>query len=121
MTRSCERIRVTGSAPSRFSSFRSANVARGTSTATVRHQRIGVFAIGNRGYLGVPIRDVLVTLSISFLTQRGDDISKSTQAPVDILRLFQPILIIPRPTLLESFRTSEIDEVERTFAGLPTP
>jgi hypothetical protein len=43
MTRSCGRTRATGSAPSVFSSFRSENVARGMSTATVRHQRVCEF------------------------------------------------------------------------------
>jgi len=63
---------------------------------------------------------MLITLPISFLAQRGNDISKGTQTLIDILSLFQPILVIPSPALLESFRTSEIDEVERTFAGIST-
>ena len=70
-------------------------------------------------YLGVPVWNMLVALSVSFLTQCGDNISKSTQTPVDILRLLQSILVIPGSALLQSFRTSEIDKVERTFAGVP--
>jgi len=69
-------------------------------------------AIENKGYLGVPVRDMLITLPIPLLTQRGNNISESTQALVDILRLFQPILVIPSSALLEPFRTSEIDKVE---------
>jgi hypothetical protein len=63
---------------------------------------------------------MLITLPISFLTQRSNNIPKGTQTLVDVLRLFQPILVISSPALLKSFRTSEIDEVERTFAGVPT-
>ena len=63
---------------------------------------------------------MFVTLSIPFLTQRGDDISKGAQTLVDVLRLFQPILVIPSPALLKSLRTSEIDEVERTLTGITT-
>ena len=70
-------------------------------------------------YLRVPIRDVLVTLPISLLAQRGDNISEGTQTLIDVLRLFQPIFVVPSSALLKSFRTSEIDEVERTFAGVP--
>lgn len=66
----------------------------------------------NMDYLGVPVRDMFITLPISFLTQRGNNISKCAQTLVDVLCLFQPILIIPCPALLKSFRTSEINEVE---------
>jgi hypothetical protein len=86
----------------------------------VFRQRVGVLAITKQGYLGVPVRDMLVTLPISFLTQRSNNISKSAQTLVDVLRLFQPIFVVPSPTLFEPFRTSEIDEVERTLAGITT-
>ena len=76
--------------------------------------------IANKAYLRVPVRDMFVTLPISFLTQRSDDISKGTQTLIDVLRLFQSIFVVPSPTLLKSFRTGEIDEVERSFAGIPT-
>ena len=55
---------------------------------------------------------MLVALPISLLTQRGNDISEGTQTLIDVLRLFQPIFVVPSPALLKSLRTSEIDEVE---------
>ena len=109
-----------GSVPSEFSSSRSTNVVRDTLTETFFHQLADVLAISSKGYLGIPVGDMLVTLPISFFTQRSDYISKGTQTLVDILRLFQPILIIPCPALLKPLRTSEIDEVERAFASIPT-
>ena len=42
-TRSCERTRATGLAPSVFSSLRSESVAGGMSTATARHQPVCEF------------------------------------------------------------------------------
>ena len=63
---------------------------------------------------------MLIALSIPLFTQRSDDISKGTQTFIDVLRLFQPILVISSPALLKSLRTGEIDEVERTFAGFPS-
>ena len=79
-----------------------------------------MLGIANKGYLRVPVRDMFVALPISFLAQRSNYISKGTQTLVDVLRLFQPILIIPCPALFKPLRTSEIDEVERTFASIPT-
>ena len=63
---------------------------------------------------------MLVALPVALLTQRSNNISEGTQTLIDVLRLFQPIFVVPSPALLKSFRTSEIDEVERTFAGIPT-
>jgi len=79
-----------------------------------------VLEIANKGYLGIPVRNVFIALSISFLTQRSDDIPKSAQALVYILSFFQSILVIPSPTLLKSFRTSEVNKVERAFASIST-
>ena len=84
------------------------------------YQQACIPVIAVEDYLGVPIRDMLVILSFALLTQRSNHIPEGTQAFVDILGFFQPILVIPSPALLESFRTSEVDEVERTFAGIPT-
>ena len=77
-----------------------------------------MLGIANNGYLGIHVRDMLVTPPTSFFTQRSNDISKGMQA-LDVLRLFRPILVIPGSALLKSLRTSEIDEVERIFAGVP--
>lgn len=110
-TRSCGRTRGKGSTSSGFLSFRSANFARDTSTRT-HCQQFGVLAITIKVYLGVPVGDVLIALSISFLAQRGNNVPKSTQAFVDILSFLQPILIVSSSTLLKPFRTGKIDKVE---------
>jgi len=79
-----------------------------------------VLEIANKGYLGISVRNVFIGLSISFLTQRSDDISESAQALVYILSFFQSILVIPSSTFLKSFRTSEVNKVERAFASIST-
>lgn len=86
-TRSYVRARATGSTPSEFWSFRSANVAEDTSTETFSCQQAGMLGILSKLYLRIPIRDMLVTLPISLLTQRSNDISEGTQTLVDVLRL----------------------------------
>ena len=45
-------------------------------------------AITAEDHLGIPARDMLVTLPISFLAQRRDDIPKGVQTLADALRLF---------------------------------
>ena len=118
-TRSCKRTRVIRSTPLVFSSFRPTNVARGMSTVALVVSRSVYLGIVN----GAPwstCRDMLIALSVSFLTQCGNEISNGTQAPVDIPHFLRPIVVVPRSALLQSFRTSEIDKVERTFAGIPT-
>ena len=50
-TRSCGRTAATSSAPSVFSSFSSANVARGMSTVTACHQRVCEFGDCERSTL----------------------------------------------------------------------
>ena len=86
-----------------FLSFRSANVARDTSARKYFRKWIYVLSVPVMAYLRVPIRNMFVVLPISLLTQRSDDIPKGAQTPVDILGFFQPILVVPSPTLLESF------------------
>ena len=63
---------------------------------------------------------MLVAFPVSLLTQRSDNVPEGTQTLVDVLRFFQPIFVVPSPALLKSLRTSEIDEVQGTFAGIPT-
>jgi len=53
--------------------------------------------IENKSYLGVSAWNMLIVPVI----QRGDNISESTQALVDIPYLFQPILGTPSPASLE--------------------
>ena len=57
------------------------------------------------------------TLSVSFLTQCGNNISKSAQALVDILRLLQlPILAFPAPLFpgrSESARSTGFSDLGR--------
>ena len=36
------------------------------------------------------------------------------------MNIFQPILVIPSPAVLEPFGTSEVNGVEQTFAGTST-
>lgn len=53
----------------------------------VDQQPIGVLVNANRNYLRVPIRNMFIILPVTFFTQGSDDISKGTQALVDVLRL----------------------------------
>ena len=69
-------------------------------------------------YLRVPIRDMFVSLTLTFLTQGSNDISKSTQALVDVLRFSQSVLIISCTTLLQPLTSGQVDKVETTFARL---
>ena len=84
------------------------------------HQQAGTVAITMKSHLRVPVRDMLIALPLSLLTQRGNNVPKGTQTLVDILSFFQPILVIPSPAFLESFGTSEVDKIERPLAGIPS-
>ena len=60
---------------------------------------------------------MLVAL-LALLPERGDDISERAQALVDVLRLPQPLLVLPSAARVQPFAASEIDQIQRARTHL---
>ena len=60
---------------------------------------------------------MLVAL-LALLPERGDDVSQRAQALVDVLRLPQPLLVLPRTARVQPLAAGEVDQVQRAVAHL---
>lgn len=61
---------------------------------------------------------MFVILPLTLLAQGCDDIAQSTQASIDVLCLFQPVLVASCAALLEPLTSRQVDEVQATLARL---
>ena len=71
----------------------------------------------NSIYLRIPIRYVFVTL-VALLSQCSDNIAQRAQALVDVLRLPQPILVLPSAARIQPLASGKVDEIQCTLACL---
>ena len=53
-------------------------------------------------YLRIPIRNVFIAFTLTFLTKCSNNITKSAQTLVDVLRLLQPLFVPAHTTRVES-------------------
>lgn len=69
-------------------------------------------------HLGVPVRNMLVALPLTLLSQSSNNIAQRAQALVNALRLLQPVSVARSATLLKPLATSKVDKVQTTLACL---
>lgn len=55
---------------------------------------------------------------LALLPERGNHVPERAQALVDVLRLLQPVLVVPRTARVQALAPREIDEVQRALACL---
>ena len=60
---------------------------------------------------------MLVAL-LALLSKRSDDISQRAQALIDVLRLPQPLLVLPGAARVQPLAAGEVDQVQRAVAHL---
>ena len=60
---------------------------------------------------------MLVAL-VALLPKRGDDVSQRAQALVDVLRLPQPLLVLPSPARVQPLAAGEVNQIQRALAHL---
>ena len=59
---------------------------------------------------------MLIVLAVILLTESCDDVSKSTEALIDVLRLLEAALVVIHATLVEALAIRQINEVQAALA-----
>ena len=55
---------------------------------------------------------------VALLPKCGDDVPQRAQALVDILRLPQPVFVLPGTACVQPFAAGEVDQIQRALAHL---